>query len=41
MVFVTNQCLEFEVPRVPKVNNNRMNQFLLLAAMTLKTSTTF
>jgi len=26
---VTNQCLEFGVPRVPKVNNNRMNQFVL------------
>ena len=28
-IFVTNQCLEFGVPKVPKVNNNRMNQFLL------------
>jgi len=27
--FVTNQCLEFGVPRVPKVNKKRMNQFLL------------
>jgi hypothetical protein len=27
--FVTNQCLEFGVPRVPKVRNNRMNQSLL------------
>jgi len=29
LLFVTNQCLEFGVPRVPKVNNNRVNQFLL------------
>ena len=27
-IFVINQCLESGVTKVPKVNNNRMNQFL-------------
>ena len=38
IVIVANQCLEFGVP---KVNINRMNQFLLYAAMTLKAPFTF
>jgi hypothetical protein len=29
ILFVTNQCLDFEVPRVPKVNIYRLNQYVL------------
>ena len=39
--FVTNQCLEFGVPKMPKVKIYRMNQFLLYSAMTFKACNTF